>query len=82
MLPMMHLSMVRAGIHSVCSTSEIRPFLDIGTGRGDSDQPEMLAPEGWLGTRWFFNRLFDGEVDVLAAFAEMKRQIDEEAGSP
>lgn len=52
-----------------------------GTGREDSDQPEMLAPEGWLATKWFFNRLFDGEPDAVAAFAEMKRRIDEEAGA-
>lgn len=50
--------------------------------RSDSDQAQMLAPRKWLEMKWFFNRVVDGDTEAVAAFAEMKRRIDQECAAP
>lgn len=47
----------------------------------DSDHARMLAPREWLEMRWFFNRVVAGDTEAVAAFADMKRRIDQECAA-
>jgi len=51
---------------------------EFASGRDDADQPELLAPALWLATKWFFNLVFDGDAKAVAAFRQMKNDVDAE----
>lgn len=55
---------------------------ELAVGKRDSEQAQMLAPREWLSMEWFFNRVFDGDAEAVAAFAEMKQRIDAECAAP